>query len=77
MDKRMYSLYFERSNGEEVLVKEDIAQEKDVFPLIKNFVKTLNPNYKIYCIRSWGENPITYDVGSHTEFFKLYTTKED
>ena len=30
-------------------------------------------NYKSYYIRSWThENITTFDVGSHTQFFKLY-----
>ena len=68
----MYSLYFERSTGEKLLVKSQLEAPDDVFPLIKDFVHSKNPNFNIYYIRSWGADPIIYDVGSHTEFFYLY-----
>ena len=63
------NLYFERSNGEEILVKENVNNEK-VLTDIKEYVNKLNPNYKIYYVRSWTiDGKTTYDVGSHTEFF--------
>lgn len=69
----MPNLYFIRSNGEERLVRENINPDMAI-GYINEYVAQLNPNYKIYYIRSWGDldkNGITYDVGSHTEFFKL------
>lgn len=68
----MYSLYFKNSNGVETLVKDCITTDDEVFTLIKDFIYSKNPNYKIYYVRSWGENPVVYDVGSHSEFFYLY-----
>ena len=67
----MYSLYFERSTGEEILVHNHL-EKKEVFSEISQFINRTNPNFKIYYFRNWGDNPIIYDVGSHTEFFKLY-----
>lgn len=65
------NLYFERSNGECVLVKSNILYE-EVSQEITNYVTALNPNYNIYYIRSWeDEQGIIYDVGSHTEIFIL------
>ena len=64
------NLYFEHSNGGLTLVRSDCPQD-NVLSEIKSYVKLLNPNYKIYYIRSWGDDiqGYTYDVGSHTEFF--------
>lgn len=68
----MGTLYFQRSNGKEVLIKENLA-ENDVGKAIIAAVAEMNPNYKIYYTRHWTstEDPrtIVYDVGSHTEFF--------
>ena len=64
-------LMFRNCRGNKRLVKE-VADEQEAFVAMKEFVKKLNPNYEIHYIRSWGKNPITYDVGSHTEFFLLY-----
>lgn len=65
----MSNLYFIRSNGERRLVRGNIDPEKAI-GYINEYTHSLNPNYKIYYIRSWGENGGTmYDVGSHTEFF--------
>lgn len=68
----MYSLYFVRSNKEKVLVKSGFENSEEVFSLISEFVHERNPSFKIYYVRSWGNNPTNYDVGSHTEFFELY-----
>ena len=63
------NLYFIRSNGEKRLVRENIDPEKAI-GYINEYTHSLNPNYKIYYIRSWEENSGTmYDVGSYTEFF--------
>ena len=65
----MSNLYFIRSNGEKRLVRENIDPNKAI-GYINEYTHSLNPNYKIYYIRSWGENGGTmYDVGSYTEFF--------
>lgn len=65
----MPNLYFIRSNGEKRLVRENIDPEKAI-GYINEYTHSLNPNYKIYYVRSWGkDNGTMYDVGSHTEFF--------
>ena len=68
----MYSLYFESFTGEKLPVELHVKSPDDAFSLIKNFVHSKNLKFKIYYIRYWGENPIVYDVGSHSEFFYLY-----
>ena len=64
-------LVFKNAWGQEKLVKADVTED-ELFKCIKDYVHNLNPNFEIYYMRSWGENPVTYDVGSHTEFFLLY-----
>jgi hypothetical protein len=64
-------LVFKNAQGQEKLVKANITEDK-VFKCIKDYVHDLNPNFQIHYVRYWGEDPIVYDVGSHTEFFKLY-----
>ena len=68
----MYSLYFKNAKGRRILVRDGIATDDEVFSSIRDFIYSKNPNYKIYYFRSWGENPVVYDVGSHSEFFYLY-----
>lgn len=64
-------LYFEDRNGKFRYVGE--CEEETVGKKINDFVRDLNPNYKIYYVRSWPEDGgITYDVGSHVEFFHAY-----
>jgi len=64
-------LYFEHSNGDLSFICECSKEEVD--KKITEFVHSINPNYKIPYMRSWGseDNFITYDIGSHTEFFHL------
>jgi hypothetical protein len=67
----MKTLYFLDSQGNKRKVKENIA-EASVMAEITSYVKELNPKYEIYYVRTWEtEKGITYDVGSHTEFFLL------
>ena len=66
MEKR--NLYFQHSDGRLSLVAENIAEE-DVCSTITEFVKQLNPNFKIYYFNVHHDNPRIYDCGSHTEFF--------
>lgn len=64
-------LYFENSQGVERLISEPQTLE-EAFAAIKNFLDT--KNYKMYYCReifNEAEKTITYDVGSHTEFFHL------
>jgi hypothetical protein len=69
----MKDLYFEDKFGQKRLVKENISDEELVGAEIVNYVKQLNPNYRIHYLRSWQqeENTTVYDVGSHSEFFYL------
>ena len=70
----MYNLYFIRHNGEKVLVKEYV-EFAEGYRAAKEYVQTLNPNFTIHYVRTWGEDPIIIDVGSHTEFFHMYKVK--
>lgn len=64
----LYKLYFNNSHNENIYVT--TCEQESIMKNITNFVKKLNPNFKIYYIRSWEEKGKTwYDVGSHTEFF--------
>ena len=65
-------LYFEHSSGSLSFVGE--CSKENVGQKILDHIHSLNPNYKTYYIRSWGDDKqgYTYDVGSHTEFYHLY-----
>ena len=65
----MKNLYFLSSYGEKRLVRENIDPET-AMGYINEYIATLNPNFKVYYIRTWeSEEGTMYDVGSHTEFF--------
>lgn len=68
----MYNLFFENGYGERRLLVSAV-KENDIITTISSEVKKMNPNFKIYYIRSWNssanKNEIVYDVGSHTEYF--------
>ena len=68
-----YILTFEDSHNKSHYVGE-VDNLGDEYQLIHEEIKKRNPNFKVYYIRTWG-NPekegMMYDVGSHTEFFKL------
>lgn len=67
-------VYFQRSNGEFILLVDSIEEEY-VWLVIKDFLN--KHNYKSYYTRSWEKDGIKwYDVGSHTEFF-AWTKEED
>lgn len=71
----MNNLYFENRLGELRLVKSNVKTD-EIYKVISNYVKQLNPNFKIYYTRSWvseEDKTIVYDVGSHSEFFILKT----
>lgn len=62
-------LYFDRSNGERVVVAEGI-REDDLMAKMKADIATRNPDYKIPYIRTmYQSDGIWFDVGSHTEFY--------
>lgn len=67
----MYNLYFIRHNGEKVLVKSCVEATEGYREAVK-YVRMLNPDYIIHYMRTWGEDPIVIDVGSHSEFFHMY-----
>lgn len=65
----MKNLYFLSSYGEKRLVRENIDPETAI-GYINEYIATLNPNFKVYYVRTWeSEEGTMYDVGSHTEFF--------
>ena len=67
------TLYFIDARGEMRLVKKDVEAETATKE-ISAYVKTLNPDYKIYYFRSWYSEDYggtMYDIGSHVEFFLL------
>ena len=70
----MFKLYFNNRYNEDSFVAE-LSSDKyeEVAPIIKSHVANLNPKYEIHYIRYWTEDNgvIWYDVGSHSEFFKL------
>ena len=68
-----YDLCFQDRFGDLRLIQSDITGDDEVvMKRIKEYIKEISPNFKIYYVRSWTENNVrTYDVGSHTEFFKL------
>lgn len=67
------NLYFQRSNGEHLLLATDVTEE-EAYKEMQKFMD--EHNFKSYYTRSWQVNDITtYDVGSWTEYFK-WTKKE-
>jgi hypothetical protein len=69
------NLYFLSSRGEKRLVRENIDPEM-AMGYINEYIATLNPNFKVYYVRTWeSEEGTMYDVGSHTEFFLVGTEK--
>lgn len=64
-------LMFKDKFGDERFVAE-VADEREANVEMMNYIRKLNPNYKVHYVRSWGEEPVVYDVGSHSEFFHLY-----
>ena len=62
-------LYFEDRFGREREIAE-VADQAAAMKEIKNFLDKYN--YKSYYTRYWTRDGVTtFDVGSHTEFFKL------
>lgn len=62
-------LYFERSNGEQVLLKLN-CNKNEAWRAMFDFMS--RHNYKCYYVRSRyveRTEEVLYDVGSHTEFF--------
>lgn len=70
-----YNLYFLPANRSPELIKTwNSLSEEDIFIAINADIKKRNSKFKIYYIRHWGDinfEGITYDIGSHTEFYKI------
>lgn len=67
--------YFKRSNGELVLLAENVNHEEAMVKM-KEFID--EHNYKSYYTRVWQkDDTVWYDVGSWTEFFCLKLNDED
>lgn len=65
-------LYFQHADDSLSFVAE--CKKEEVGKHMMDDLHIRNPNYKVYYIRSWGndEDGYTYDVGSWSEFYKLY-----
>ena len=67
-------LYFQHSNGQFSLVRDDIDPSvDDVMQLIDQDVFNRNPYFQIYyhIVTDFENGCKRYDVGSHTEFYYL------
>lgn len=64
-------LMFKDQFGDERFVAE-VADEREANVEMMDYIHKLNPSYEVHYVRSWGEEPVIYDVGSHSEFFHLY-----
>ena len=76
MDKKNKGdFYFKRSNGELVLLVENVS-EKEAMVKMKEFID--DHNFKSYYTRVLPrDGEVWYDVGSHSEFFCLKLKGED
>lgn len=73
-ENRIGDLYFERSNGERVLLAENVDLN-GASKVLKKFLD--DHNFKSYYTRMWQhENELWMDFGSHTQFMVL-VYKED
>lgn len=63
-------LTFQNSSGKEHVIA-DVASDDEAYERIKKFCD--EHGFTIRYTRMWTTDRVTkYDVGSHTEFFKLY-----
>lgn len=69
-------LVFQNANGHERVVA-NVETTDDAYSEIKKFCR--ERDFHIYYTRIWqDEDGVTvFDVGSHTEFFKLYPDNEE
>ena len=64
------TLYFINSFNDERVVTENVADTTAAMQEIQKFLDAYN--YKSHYTRYWTRDGVTtFDVGSHTEFFKL------
>lgn len=74
MERNIGDFYFVRSNGERVLLAQNVSQ-KEAHVVMNKFLD--NHNFKSYYTRMWEkDNELWMDVGSWSEFFVL-VRKED
>lgn len=67
------NLYFQRSNGDYLLIKENVADIDQAIEEVRSFCKRhdyISP-YTRYWWHDKEQTVVTFDVGSYTEFFKL------
>ena len=65
--ERIGDFYFRRSNGDRMLLAENIDRNS-AFKVMSKFLA--DHNYKSYYTRTWEkDNELWMDVGSHTQFF--------
>lgn len=66
----MNNLYFQRANGEYLLIKEKVQTIEEALKEISAFLE--RHHYNSYYTRYWTNiDETTFDVGSWSEFFKL------
>ena len=64
-------VYFERTNGELVLISDKITMIEEAWEEIDDFLES--KDFKSYYKRAWKVDDYTkVDVGSWTEFFRIY-----
>lgn len=64
-------LYFRNSNSKELKFVREVDSQQEVFDEIRKYAK--EKNIEVYYIRTFGtDNVITYDFGSHSDFFELH-----
>ena len=69
MNKKIGNFYFERSNGERLLLAENVNRE-GAFKIMNEFLD--DHKFKSHYVRSWQQdNELWFDVGSWSEFFVL------
>lgn len=67
----MIKLYFERTNNDLILISDKMSTMEEVWEEINDFLE--DKNFKSYYKRMWQEDDYKkVDVGSHTEFFRIY-----
>jgi hypothetical protein len=70
------TLYFENSRRQERIIAENLIARKDVYKAINDFLD--DHHFKSYYSREiYKPAEVTFDVGSHTEFFHLKGTEEE
>ena len=82
---KKFNVIFKSSKGEERYIDTvcDTGNFTDggfsnCYKIMNDYIKKINPNYKIYYTRIWQQPDGRYcvDVGSHSEFFYFEEVKE-